>query len=229
MPFTMTHLCIANNISIKLSKHIDNLPQFYLGSISPDAVHNRTNYISEYKAASHLCLKGEIWGMVSGNDNWIKNVLQFLDKHKNTSNNSFLLGYCTHILSDIYNNITVWTPFREKNKNELKKGYGGLYHTESNKIDINFALTCPERSIFWSNIEQSKAIDFEHLIFANEIEEQKTKILYDWYSDKEIQEISSNKIITYEETLQFIENASVFVIDMLQSPILCQLNDMIVN
>lgn len=54
MAFTMTHLIISKNISEIFDSHIKNLPQFYLGTIAPDTVHNRANYTSEYKKASHL-------------------------------------------------------------------------------------------------------------------------------------------------------------------------------
>ena len=62
MPFTMTHLIIADNISNLFEKNIQNLPQFFLGSVAPDAVHNRANYVSDFKKDSHLCVGAEKWG-----------------------------------------------------------------------------------------------------------------------------------------------------------------------
>ena len=66
----MTHLIISENISKIFASRINSLPQFYLGSIAPDAVHNRTNYISDYKKASHLITGNEKWGFVTENDEW---------------------------------------------------------------------------------------------------------------------------------------------------------------
>jgi len=115
MSFTMTHLIIAESISEIFDNHALSLPQYYLGSIAPDAVHNRENYISDFKKNSHLITDDNKWAMVTNNDNWINNVASFLKKHKNSEHYDFILGYCCHILTDIYNNINVWTPFRIKN------------------------------------------------------------------------------------------------------------------
>lgn len=41
MPFPMTHLVIANKIVELKPEAIKNLPQFYLGNLSPDAIHFR--------------------------------------------------------------------------------------------------------------------------------------------------------------------------------------------
>ncbi|MHB1153908.1 MAG: zinc dependent phospholipase C family protein [Eubacteriales bacterium] len=215
MPFQMTHLCIAKIISNNLSKYIDSLPQFYLGNIAPDAIHNRANYISDYKKVSHLCVGSENWGMITNNNEWIDNILKFLDKYKNSPDYSFILGYCSHILSDLYNNITVWMPFKQKCLTESDKEYGNLYHSESGKIEINLALTIADKDCFWDNLKRSKGIDLENIIFADEIEMHKTNILYLWFADKNIQDISGNKVVTYDGTLQFIKDASNFVLDNL--------------
>ena len=42
MPFTMIHLGVAEKLIEKLK--INELSDFYLGAISPDAVHLRENY-----------------------------------------------------------------------------------------------------------------------------------------------------------------------------------------
>ena len=53
MPFAMTHLIISQNIAQRFANQIQGLPQFYLGGIAPDAVHNRANYHSDYKKTAH--------------------------------------------------------------------------------------------------------------------------------------------------------------------------------
>lgn len=211
MPFTMTHLIIAENLSEILKNHISDLPQFYLGNIAPDAVHNRVYYISDWKKESHLIVSDEKWGMITKNDEWKINVIDFLNKNKNSENRDFILGYCSHILADLYNTLTVWTPFRITYINELEKGYGSLYHEESNKIDIEFALTYKNRDYFWQNLKKSRSIDLLNMIYATEIDQQKVNILDLWYKDKIRQYISENKFMTYEKTMDFIKNATDFI------------------
>ena len=41
MAFTMTHLIISKNVFNALENRIESLPQFYLGTIAPDAVHKK--------------------------------------------------------------------------------------------------------------------------------------------------------------------------------------------
>jgi len=216
MAFTMTHLIISKNISEIFKSDINSLHQFYLGSIAPDAVHNRANYISDYKKASHLITGTERWGMITDNDEWISNIIAFLNKHKKTENHDFILGYCTHVLSDIYNNINVWTPYRLKYAVELEKGYGNPHHQESNKIDIELALTYEGRNDFWLHLAKSNSIDLPDIIYAIEIDKQKSNILNSWYKDKERQDISSNKIRTYESEMDFIKNATDFIAHVFQ-------------
>jgi len=207
----MTHLIIAKNISENLAKPIENLPQFYLGSIAPDAVHNRANYTSDYKKDSHLCVGPEKWGMVTNNDEWENSIISFLNKHKNSENRDFVLGYCSHILADLCNNITKWIPFKAKYPGEWDKGYGSLYHQEANKVDIELALTYERADVFWSNLAKSCGVDLPEIVYASEIEQQKDNILNLWYKDKCRQDISLNKVVTYENEMEFIKNASEFV------------------
>lgn len=211
MAFTMTHLIISENISERFADLIGNLPQFYLGSIAPDAVHNRANYISEYKKASHLISGAEKWGFITENDAWKSNVVAFLNKNKKSANHDFILGYCSHVLSDMYNNINVWTPFRLKYADELEKGLGNLHHQENNKIDIEQALTYEGRNDFWLHLADSKSIDLPPVIYAAELDKQKDNILNSWYRGKERQDISANKIRTYDGEMEFIKNAADFV------------------
>jgi hypothetical protein len=212
MPFQMTHLHIAKNIHQLFPETIKDLSQFYLGTVAPDAVHNRAGYISDYKKASHLCVGDERWGMLTNNDKWIESVLEFLYKNKNSDNYNFILGYSCHVLSDIYNNIAVWTPFRLEYPDELTKGYGGLYHQESEKVEIELALREENKDNFWVHLEKAKSTSLNDIIFAEEIEKHKENILYNWYKDKEHQDISSNKLVTIESTMNFVEDATNFIV-----------------
>lgn len=207
----MTHLHIAKNIYQRFPEKIKDLSQFYLGNLAPDAVHNRAGYISDYKKISHLCVGDAHWGRVTNNDEWIDNVLSFLDKNKNPENYDFILGYCCHILSDIYNNITMWMPFILKYPDELEKGYGSLYHKEGYKVDIELALKDDNRENFWVYLEKAKPINVNSIVFEEEIEIHRNNILYNWYKDKKPQDLSSNKIITIESIMNFIKDATDFI------------------
>jgi len=219
MPYAMTHLIIADNVNKVLTKHIRNLPQFYLGNIAPDAVHYRANYISDYKKDSHLCGGDETWGMIINIDRWKNNVISFLNRHKYSENHDFIVGYCCHLLSDICQYTALWIPFKQKYADEIEKGIVDLMTKETNMIDIELALTHEKKDVFWSNIQQSVGINLASIVYAAEIEKQKDNFLNIWYADKERQDLTSNEIVTVEIIMNFIKNAVGFVVLTLQEHI----------
>ena len=216
----MTHLIISKNVSEIFKNQIESFPQFYLGSIAPDAVHNRANYVSEFKKASHLIAGTEKWGLITDNDEWESNIVTFLNKYNKSDNHDFILGYCSHVLSDMYNNINIWTPYRLKHADAFDKGYDNIHHHECNKIDIELALTYEGREDFWLHLANSNSVDMPGIIYAVEIDKQKDNILNSWYKDKERQDISSNKIRTLEGETDFIKKATGFVSSIFQENLL---------
>ena len=211
MAYTMTHLIISENIAKLFADQINKLPQFYLGSIAPDAAHQRANYISDYKKASHLYTGDEVWGRITDYDGWQDNIIAFLIKHKHSEHHDFILGYCCHTLGDVYNNINIWNPFKTKHADDLKEIDYGNIHQECNKLDIELALTYAGRNEFWYSLSNSHGIDLPGVIYATEIEKQKDLILNTWYMGKERQDVSSNKIRTYEGEMDFIKNATGYI------------------
>ena len=168
MAFAMTHLLVADNIRNIFSRHIIDLPQFYLGSIAPDSIHNREGYVSDYKKASHLCVGPEKWGYLTNNDENAQNALNYLCEKSESGDFDFLVGYCTHILTDIYNNIALWTIFKQKYPGELKKGYESLYYQENSRLDLEFALTHEKSAAFWRYLSESHGVDLYPITPADE-------------------------------------------------------------
>lgn len=213
MPFPMTHICIADRIIALNPEMIKNLPQFYLGTLAPDSVHFRKNYISEYKIITHLCVGNEKWGEFTNNSEWIDNVLSFLINNKQSDELDFIYGYCAHILSDIYNNINIWTPFRLKFPEEIKKGYGNLYHTESANIDLQLAQNFINKDKVWSLLKKSHSLTIPDIVLADDIDKIKSNILHVQYNSKSIVDTSKNTLIKYSDVLKFIENAVSFILE----------------
>jgi hypothetical protein len=212
MAFTMTHLIVSEYVNKIQTNQIQSLPSYYLGSIAPDAAHQRANYNSDYKKASHLISGDEKWGMVTKTEDWKDNIVKFLNKRKDSENRDFILGYCTHLLVDIYNVVNMWIPFKKKYTDELKEiNYRNTFQQECNKLDIELALTYGSADIFWDCLAKSESIDIQDIIYSDEIDRQRDLILYSWYRDKERQDLSSNKIRTYDGEMVFIKNAANFV------------------
>jgi hypothetical protein len=210
MPFPMTHLHIAYNI-------LSNTPQikkpcdFMLGAIAPDSVHFRDNYVSDMKKISHLCAGNEKWGMVTNNQEWLENVLSFLEENKDTEKADFIYGYCSHILADIQNNIKIWMPFQLENKEALEKGMGSIYHQESNNVDYALYLLQPQQKIIWEILKDANGYDIQNVVDLREINEMKDTILRSQFIDREDVDMSSNKYVTLSNMQKFISVESQYI------------------
>ncbi|MEA4963746.1 zinc dependent phospholipase C family protein [Lutispora sp.] len=214
MPFAMTHLYIAYNI-------LSNTPQikkpcdFMIGALAPDSVHFRDNYNSSMKKKSNLCVGDEKWGRFTNNQEWLENVLAFLQKNKHMEEADFIYGYCSHILADIQNNIKIWTPFLLKNREALEKGIGSIYHEESCAMDYALYLLNPRQKEMWEVLEDSVGYDIPNVVVADEINKMKQSVLHSQFLDKEYVDISLNKYVTFSSIQEFITIESQHIKNLL--------------
>ncbi len=212
MPYAMTHLIIANNISEFLNYNTKSLPQYFLGSIAPDSIQSRTNFNPDNKKKSHLFVGSEAWGYMTNHNECVNNVIDFLITNKQSENFDFIIGYCIHILSDIYHHLIVTTPLRNKNAYIFDE----LYSQESIKVNIELALTCDVKDQIWSYLKNSIAVELPGIVCFDDIQKIKNHVLNDWYQDKTNQNLTSNKIITFENNMNYIDRATKYIILILQ-------------
>jgi len=216
MPFPMTHLYIAQKIAESFPRLAADYPQFFLGTLAPDAVHFREGFTGDDKKKSHLVVGDEKWGQVTNDTEWIDSVLSFLQARKKSENRDFVYGYVIHILADVYNNIHVWSPFLEKHPAEWgKTGYESLYHTESARIDLKLSQDFAHKAEVWKWLEESSCFDFEGLVSAEEMKRGAENILYKQYSNLPVIDTSAHTLFTYEKAVAFIDGAAQFVMETL--------------
>jgi len=220
MPFPLTHLCVANRI-LKM-KPLSNPGLFLLGAIAPDAVHHRAEFkgagmgnIGPTKKITHLCpVSNERWGQVTDNDGWLVCIREFL---QNNPPNELVLGYATHVLTDRRNNIGIWHNFRTNHPEEAAKGYTSDFYTDLRNIDIRIAKE------FFVGKEIEKLLadaipqEIHGLIYEGELRTMQQSLL-DRYIPEELEQADTSncKFVTYEETLQFIEDAAIFCVQILE-------------
>lgn len=210
MPFVMTHLYIAYNI-LSDTPQIKNPGDFMLGALAPDAVHYRESYNSDMKKASHLCVGDERWGRLTNNQEWLENVLSFLNENKHAKNADFIYGYCSHIIADIQNNIKIWTPFVNENREALEKGLGSVYHKESRDIDYEQYLRHPHRQRIWQLLRGAAGYEIPNVIGADEIDRMKDSDIHGRFTGREAVDVSSNKYITFLGMQEFIDTESQYI------------------
>ena len=217
MAYPMSHLCVAKKIVDLSQGKIRDLPQFYLGNIAPDAVHFREDFTGVDKKETHLCISDDAWGFVTNNDEWIEDVLSFLSSRVGSSDFDFYLGYCTHILTDICNNINVWTAFRTEHPGEWDgKGYGDILHIEAAAVDLQLSQRFEAKKEVWDELEKSHIMEIEGRVSKEEVDRIRTNILYIQYSGIEQQDTTKNKLVTHESTKRFIDLAVDFVMQHLR-------------
>lgn len=209
----MTHLCIANRILALCPETVRSLPQFYLGTLAPDSIHFRSNPLPNAKKITHLCVGEGNWGELTNNAEWQENVLSFLDSHRQSEDFDFIYGFCIHIMADIYNNFSVWTPFRQAHLNELKTGTGDQYHTESAKVDLQLYQNIEQQAEIWSLLEQAHGLTLPGIVLEDDINRMKASILYHQYQNQPAADTSANTLITYNDTLNFIKSAAAFIFE----------------
>ena len=214
MPFAMTHLYIAYNI-LNSTTQIKKPGDFMLGAIAPDSIHFRDNYNSDMKKKSHLCIGDEKWGRLTDNHGWQRNVLDFLDKNRNSEKADFIYGYCSHILADIQNNIKIWGPFLLENREILDNGGGSIYHQESYAIDYELYLSIPNRKAIWEMLEATNGYDIPDVVVGDEINEMKNDVLHDLFLNREAVDVSLNKYVTLSNIQEFISSESSYIKNLL--------------
>jgi hypothetical protein len=210
MSYPMAHLCIAYNI-LTTTPQIKEPGDFMLGVLAPGSVHFRDNYNSDMKKASHLCIGGEKWGEITNNQEWLENVLAFLQENKHKPNIDFIYGYCTHILTDLRNNIKIWTPFRLSNKDDLEKGVGKAYGKELYAIDYELYLLHPQQAVIWEMLESAVGYDVSNVAVGSEIDKMKKSIIHNQFIGRESSEVLANKYIMLENIQEFISEESIYI------------------
>lgn len=199
----MTHMNIAYNILCS-TPQIKKPCDFMLGALSPDSVHYRDSYNSDLKKKSHLCVGDEKWGRITNNQEWLENVLAFLQENELMEKVDFIYGYCAHILADIQNNIKIWTPFLVQNKEILEKGMGSIYHKESYDMDYVLYLQNPHKKEIWEMLKNATGYDIPNIVVGNEINKMKDDILNSEFLNREPADISLNRYVTLTCIQDFI-------------------------
>jgi hypothetical protein len=214
MAYPMTHLYIAKKMLDNSLIHIDNVPQYFLGSIVPDAVEWRKTYD---KRISHLCNDEEKWGFITDYENWSGNVLEYFEQTVKTNDRDFFTGYCFHILADINHSIKIWTPFRIKNENKTNfNEINKICHDEEYIVDLELYQKCSDKDEILNLLKESKCMDFMDLVYKDEMEKTKNNVLNIQYNKKRSAETKRNKIISYGKLLEYINTTIEYITEKIK-------------
>ncbi|MCL2224759.1 MAG: hypothetical protein FWB96_07320 [Defluviitaleaceae bacterium] len=222
MAFPLTHLCVAWKIIEARGMEGQSAAQFILGSIAPDAIHYRAEFqgaamsnIGPAKKITHLCpVSDERWGQVTDNDGWVECVKEFL---RENPDNPFAEGYAVHVLTDIYNNKTLWDNFRTNHPEEAAKGYTSDYYKDLRNLDTRLFLEFHGISEILALLEKAIPEEIAGIIFASETHAIQQNLLHEHFQNaKSAPLVKIYRFLSWDDVLNFIQSAADFCMKSLK-------------
>ena len=202
----MVHISVAKNL-IDLGFDLTNAAQFYLGAISPDAIHMRQDTDNFSKYNTHWSID-KIWHEMD-EDEYFSFVVDFINKNKAEADNNFLWGYGVHILTDMYWNKSTYTKFEENYKNDTApiQDKRMAYYNDTDILDQILFNECVWKEDVWTLLQNTNDADFLDLLSAEEINLWRERTLH-WYDSGESQHKNPVKYITKADIENFIRKCS---------------------
>lgn len=201
MPSSVIHLLFAKQM-LDLGINIKDSSQFYLGVISPDAIHIRSDNRQE-KKKTHL-LPSTLTRIDIKTDEFIIKLKKFIVQNQSKVNYSFLLGYCTHILTDIFWDKNIGVKFlyeciKNHNKStELERDY----YCNISFIDQLILQNHQIKIYFCKQLQDAKESDLSDLLTANEMAFWKKRTLQ-YIESNQQKDIQTVQYIKIEMVQQF--------------------------
>ena len=214
MPLPMVHLSIANSI-LDAGYEFWDLPQFYLGSISPDAIHMRENSNILDKNNTHLVPNGRKLSSIDESE-CVALVSDFINSHYDYNDMDFLWGYLLHILTDLYWTNSVYCKFVEDYRKDITpvQEERMAYYNDTDQLDQFLYNESIWRNAVWRELHNAKCSNFLDLLTAKEINAWNQRTLH-WYDNGESQHKNPIKYITKENIGSFISSYSEKMINIM--------------
>ena len=207
MPLPMVHLGVAKRLSEKMN--IEDLPSFYLGAIAPDGIYTRVGFTREQKLRNHL--------IPEGRQRTVGDILDFLKDHSDTCDNSFILGYTVHVLTDQLYNESVYKVYLYRYDNDPSpvQDKTWAYYNDTDIVDFELFAKVDWRAEVWDHLEESRGVTVMGYITAEEAEAWRDRTLH-WYDSGESEHKNPVKYITLDDELRFIESAACKIFTFLE-------------
>ncbi len=220
MAGTITHLAIADLICERLGETFFlNLPLFYAGSIAPDAIHARENYIREYKKHTHLTegISGSDFTDTEKLSLFHKRLRKYIEQYyfAGTEEADLYLGYIVHLVTDEVFNIHV-----RKRYVDLM-GYEGMKDTDYeffrrlmrdiDRTDRLILKKYPFKHDIKKILEGVVEYEIKDMIIAEEADKSRKWVINTFFLGvgQELKSVYCN----YDDTLRFIEYSVDIILD----------------
>ena len=198
MAQTMMHLLIADKIYTEKSSSIHSYGDFLLGSIAPDAVHEKANYTRELKDISHYRFNSK--SQISYFD-------PFFNEYYTSENKDFVVGYLVHLLSDMIWYHSVRVPFKKEflKAPSQNMSMNEAYYADCEQIEQLMFLEKNAPRIIEA-INSGKAYSLEGLIDAENVIAWKEKLIFNYNNKKKI--LHHTEYISEQHIRDYIVNCA---------------------
>ncbi|MEA4824437.1 MAG: hypothetical protein VB111_10030 [Clostridiaceae bacterium] len=132
-----------------------------------------------------------------------------------TPERDFLHGYFVHILTDIYNNKTVWTPFRMSQGGTFDRAIYNQYGDECRNVDYLLYRRHPAREQIWTLLRDAYAYSVGDHIAKTEVERLRESVLHERFREREAPDVSGNRYFRLTDAEEFIRKAANFSMESL--------------
>lgn len=202
MALPMVHLAVAKALAERDERMLGS-GEYYLGAISPDAVHMRPGYHRQLKADSHFTAEKS-----RQNDPaiWTADVLA---AYRGKESDAFAQGYVVHVLTDI-----VWGQelggkiFDAYDADpEPAQERSAAYYNDTDLIDIALYKNAPWRPEVFAAMASSPARAFGSLVTEADCEAWRARTLR-WYEEHDESMYRPMRYVTQEQIDAFVRAAA---------------------
>jgi len=207
----MTHLEIAYRVAKRLNIN-DARQQFILGSVAPDSVHFRENFVIEQKIHSHLFEGCGPWGDTQDYEKWLKNIDEFwamnVPDERDIQKKMFLLGICVHCKTDYYNDTIIWRGLQRQHIPPMTLDkFKEEYYPEARQIDKWLYQNSENTKEIRSLLQEALAEDFKDYLLAQDIETMRNHLLNVQYNVPPVNP-EGYKYYPQEKLIAFVEKVT---------------------
>lgn len=216
------HLIIAREVQKLLPKGtIQDVGQFYAGSIAPDAVHARVNYVRADKKHSHLRdnIPDKDFIQEAYLELFRERVAAFILQNRDRKDGllDVYRGYVVHLLTDELYYLTIREEFvRQMEKLGIVQSDKEFFHriiTDMNRNDYLLLYSYQEKEEILYYLEQVQPFGIDSMLSEAEVSESREWVVNRFF--REEYELIDPVYMSFESTREFVRMAAENIKDRL--------------
>jgi len=203
MALPMVHLAVARALYERRKDDVMADGAYYLGAISPDAVHMRPAYDKALKAASHFTADKSRQKDPAA---WTADALLALQGRKS---DPFCLGYVVHVLTDIIWAQTLGGKIYDAYDADPSpaQSRSAAYYNDTDLIDIELYKNAAWRREVFGLMEEAQAQSFDELVTEADCAAWLARTIR-WYDEHYESMYQPMRYVSEAETAAFIQEAA---------------------